>query len=192
MQRERVRHTPQQTSPAAASRAPAMRDASVTRRHLSQRLHALRRPARTSMGLRRSRSSSSASMTRDMKGASSEATRAREDEEREEEEEAAPPPTAAAAAPPPPPPAPPPPPFAAASDDTVADDDEAASASIPFFNSLALPKVRPMFLSSSTVISTSTSLVMLSFLHTACESPAHVAQRNHLNTRTGACSVLRT
>jgi len=155
------------------------------------------------MGLRRSRSSSSASMTRDMKGARIEASGAGAGEEREEEEEAAP------AAPPPA--APPPaaaaaagvPPAAAAGDDAVAGDDEAAgkaSASISSFNSLALPKVRPKLFRSSTVSLTSALLVMVSFLQAACESTAHVAQhmhkhkrkRKHFNTRAGACSVLRT
>ena len=175
LQGERGRRTPQQTSPAAASPAPAMGDASVTRHRLSQLLHALRRPARTSMGLRRSRSSSSASMTRDMKGASTEASRAGAGEDRQEEEAAA----------------------AAAGDDAVAGDDDAAgeaSASISSFSIMALPRVRPKLLRPSTVILTSTLLVMLSLLRAACECAAHVAHHTHthFNTRTGTCSVLWT
>ena len=114
-------------------------------------------------------------MTRDMKGASAEASGAGEGEEREEEKEAAAPP----------PPAAPPPavaaagvPPAAAGDDPAAGDGEAAgkaSASISSFNSLALPKVRPKLLRSSTVSLTSALLVMVSFLQAACEGTAHGA-----------------
>ena len=122
----------------------------------------LRRGERTSMGLRRSRSSSSALMTRDMKGDRMVASRVREGEERGGEEDttaAAPPPAAGTPAPAPPP--------AAASDDFVAGREGAAgdaSASSSFLRSLASPKARPMLLRSSRVMSTATLSVIFSFL----------------------------
>jgi hypothetical protein len=58
---------------------------------------------------------------------------------------------------------------------------------------LALPRLRPKLLNSSTVILTSTLLVMLSFLRAACECAARVAHHTHkhFNTRTGTCSCGR-
>jgi hypothetical protein len=106
-----------------------------------------RRRARASMGLRRSRSSSSALITRDMNGDRMEASRAGEGEERGGEDE-----VAAAAAPPP-------------SAGTPAFGEASLSNSI--LQSLASPKARPMLLSSSTVNSTATLSVIFSFLPTA-------------------------
>ncbi len=141
----------------------------LRQKHRQTRDFSLWRGALTSIGLRRSRSSSSALMTRDMKGERMEASRAMRGEERGGEDERA--------APPPPPPPPPPPsagvPAVApppASDDPKADRDEAAdkaSASSSFLKSLASPKARPMLLSSSKLKSTATLSVIFSFLSTA-------------------------